>query len=106
MKPLSTLVLCIALAGCGSSTSNDQACSDLASARCAKRMSCGSTSIQRVFGDLATCLAREKLACMNGLAAKGTGNSAAAAETCAAAYPAQSCADFFVGNPPEASEPV
>jgi hypothetical protein len=100
MKALSVLGLFFALCGCGSSTSNDQACSDLAAARCAKRMSCGSTSIQRVYGDLNTCLAREKLICVNSLAAKSTGNSAANAENCAAAYAGQSCADFFVGNPP------
>ncbi|HZS38691.1 MAG TPA: hypothetical protein VFF06_17790 [Polyangia bacterium] len=90
------------IAGCGTGgTSVDKACTDLATARCNKRQSCSNGArITRDYGDMATCLTREKLGCVNALAAPSTGNSPDREETCAAAYPAQDCADFFIGNPP------
>jgi hypothetical protein len=96
---LSVLFL-LSIAGCGG-TSNDQACTDLATARCNKRNTCSNGArITRDYGDLPTCIAREKLSCLNSLAAKGTGNSAVAAENCSQAYMAQSCSDFFLNNVP------
>jgi len=108
------LAVAVALAGavgCGSSgTSVDKACMDVAAARCTQRSMCsavgGATaagaSLVRTYGDMATCTAREALACRNGLAAHGTGNSADQVETCVAAFSTYSCQDFFDNNPPAA----
>jgi hypothetical protein len=96
--------IALAIAGCGASgISVDKACSDLATARCNKRQMCSNGArITRDFGDSNTCLVREKLNCTNALAAPSTGNTPDKQETCSAAYAAQSCTDFFLGNPPAA----
>jgi hypothetical protein len=108
----SLIAAAAAAAGCGGSgpsgVSASQACADLASARCNQRSMCSSlaagggpgASLVRVYGDLATCLEREALACRNGLGAPQTGNSPARVEACVAAYPTYSCQDFFDNNPP------
>src|SRR5262249_13120144 len=96
LAPILALVAC-------SGTSADTACADIAAARCAQRSTCtNGVGIPRVYGDMTTCLAREKLACTNALAAKGTGNSPARTEQCVAALKTESCADYFAGNPPAA----
>lgn len=99
-------LLCLAplfaFAACGG-TSADTACADVAAARCNQRSTCtNGTGITRVYGDLATCLAREKLGCENGLAAKGTGNTPDRVEQCVAALNTESCTDYFAGNVPAA----
>ncbi|MGZ3442760.1 MAG: hypothetical protein ACXVDD_24735, partial [Polyangia bacterium] len=82
-------------AACGG-TSSDAACADIAAVRCNQRATCSNgTGITRVYGDMATCLQREKLSCTNALAAKGTGNTPDRVEQCAAALKAESCADYF-----------
>ncbi len=113
-KALGAVAL-IALAGCGSTTAKSkdggqdtapsttiqQACSDIAQAQCAKRMSCsGGASITHAFGTMENCVAREMVACTNGLGAPQTGNSPALVEQCVAAFGTYSCADFFNNNPP------
>jgi hypothetical protein len=91
------------LASCGnvSQTSADQACGDVAQARCSKRMTCtNGVGITRTWGDMTTCRTREKLACMIGLDAPATGNSPALVERCVVAMAGESCADFLDNNPP------
>jgi hypothetical protein len=95
----------VLLTACGSSgpATADQACGDLARVRCDKRDSCTNGSgITRTYGDKPTCLAREKLSCLNGLAAPSTGQSPAALETCVNSYPSFTCTDFLTNNPPAA----
>jgi hypothetical protein len=99
-KTIAWLAL-VFLAGCGSATA-EQACTDLANTRCNMRMMCGPGTLQRIYGDMTTCLAREKLGCLNALAAPSTGNSPSATESCVAAYGSLGCADFLAGNPPSA----
>lgn len=102
LRLLLPLSLSLSLAACGG-TSSDKACTDLAAARCAQRATCtNNTGITRAYGDMTTCLAREKLSCTNALAAKGTGNSPDRAEQCATALATASCADYFAGNAPAA----
>src|SRR5512146_1889669 len=92
----------LAFAACGG-TSAATACADVAAARCNQRSTCtNGTGITRVYGDLATCLAREQLGCENGLAAKGTGNTPDRVEQCVAALKTESCTDYFAGNLPAA----
>lgn len=96
--------------GCGgtSGPSIQQACMDVATARCTERSTCSSlagatgpgASLIRVYGDMPTCLSREALACTNGLAAPRTGNSPAKVELCVKAFATYSCQDFFDSNPP------
>jgi len=96
-----TLAAFITLCSCGG-TSVNQACTDFANARCSKRASCGMGNLSRAYGDVATCIAREKLSCTRGLNAPSTGNSPSATEACAIAWANVSCADFIVGNAPPA----
>ena len=94
------MLLCAA--GCGG-TSADSACADVAAARCAQRSTCSNgIGVTKVYGDMTTCLAREKLGCTNALAAKGTGNTPDRTEQCVAALKTESCADYFAGNVPAA----
>ncbi len=107
----------IPLAGCGSSgASADSACTVLAQAQCSRRQTCGDTVaspggtvlypdgvyVLSNYGNMATCLTQQKLACMNGISAPGTGTSPAEVEKCAAEYATWSCIDLFDNgaNPP------
>jgi len=101
----------VGVAGCGSSgPSADSACMDLAMARCTQRSMCSAlpgaagsgASLLRTYSDMPTCVAREALACRDGLAAPGTGNSPTKVESCVAAFATYSCQDFFDNNPPAA----
>src|SRR5689334_8905386 len=105
---LVVLVLTLACGAVSSGPTIQQACQDLAQARCDKRSTCtmlaGATgpgaSLVRVYGDMATCLQREQLACQNGLMAPQTGNSPTRVEACVKAFATFSCQDFFDNNPP------
>jgi hypothetical protein len=105
MRVLGAIIIVSLSVGCGAnSVSPAKACADVATARCNKRASCTSAGnasgagIVREFGDLTTCITRETLACMDGLAAKSTGNSPAEVEQCVPTYASLSCADFLAGN--------
>jgi hypothetical protein len=58
-----------------------QACGDSARTRCSKYATCQPLGETMRYADDATCVARETLACMNALAAPGTGNSPQAVRT-------------------------
>jgi len=116
---LASLFMCWGAAtSCGGKTPSptgltaEQACSDLAQARCNKRVSCTNTidptgvNLKRNFKDAAECLARETLACVNGLAAPATGNNPEAIEKCVLVYPQYSCADFLDNDPPAECMPT
>jgi hypothetical protein len=82
-------------AACGG-TSADSACADIAAARCNQRAMCtNNTGITRVYGDMTTCLAREKLGCTDALAAKNSGNTPDRVEQCTAALKVEACSDYF-----------
>src|SRR5262249_30391306 len=97
-------LLAAAVAACGDAgPSADQACADLARARCVLRDTCSNGArIERDFGTVEVCQQREKLACLNGVGAPSTGNSPTLVETCARAMPSESCSDFFLNNLPSA----
>jgi hypothetical protein len=120
VKILPFAIAITSVVGCGSTTlSSDDAgsdattgptaeaaCADLAGVQCAKRMTCSNGgNVQRTFGTMATCVARETTACMNGLAAPQSGNSPTTVEACVAAYATYSCADFFDNVPPSSCVP-
>jgi hypothetical protein len=108
----------VAAVGCSSSNSNgpsvDQACGDIAQARCNLRTECSlpdgesglGFNLLENYGDMTTCLAREKLACQNGLSAPHTGQSASAVEMCVVAFASYTCTDFFNNLPPTECTPT
>jgi len=97
------LLALLGLAGCGGGTSADTACADVAAARCAQRSTCtNGVGVTKTYGDMTTCLAREKLGCENALAAKSTGNTPDRTVECSAAIKTESCTDYFAGNAPAA----
>jgi hypothetical protein len=102
LRLLFSLAPIFAFTACGG-TSAATACADSAAARCAQRASCSNgVGVTKTYGDMTTCLAREKLSCTNSLAAKGTGNTPDRIEQCVVAIKTEGCADFFSGNTPAA----
>jgi hypothetical protein len=55
---------------------------------------CNVDGIQVRYGDLTTCQAAQKAACMNGLAASSTGATPASTIACADALPSVTCTDY------------
>src|SRR5262249_38916453 len=97
-----TIALAFAMSapGCGSSVSDmqitaDEACTDLAHARCTHLASCSATAIALRFGDETTCEAQEKSNCISSLAAPSTGNSPTHNESCSAAIATWACPDYL-----------
>src|SRR5438105_1275076 len=89
----------------GSTITADHACDNLALATCQQRNVCEPATLIQDFGDLNTCIARQKSACLNSLSAIGTGATAATQQACADAYHSWSCADWFNGIVPAACRP-
>ena len=115
--PVLIASLCLPWLGCGSSSSEvsaDSACTVLAQAQCSRRQVCADLAgagvaaypdgifILKNYGDMATCVAQQKLACVNGLAAPGIGTTPAQVEKCAAEYQNWACVDLYDNgaNPP------
>ena len=84
----------------------DQACTDVAKARCAKFSSCEAIGLSLRFADEASCETREKAACTSSLAAAGTGATPSGVEACVAAFPGWACADWGNGVAPDACKPA
>jgi len=83
--------------GSSSNTSGslDQACSDLANAECQKVNSCSSFLLKFLYGNIATCEARDKLGCMAGISADGVTVTPSQIEACVSATSAKSCSDVW-----------
>src|SRR5258708_39979541 len=97
--------LCVAVAvvGCGSDVTATQACANLARDRCTELSTCSATDLQRRWPDLATCEAREQLACQEALAAPKTANTPAHEDSCGPALASQACDAFLSGVSPPAA---
>jgi len=124
LKSLATALLCLSIAACGARTSlapfgedagssappgTDAssaivtACGDEERAYCTLRNQCtGGASITYHYGTLEECVSRESAACVRDLGAPQNARGASNAEGCAAAYPSQSCTDYWDGNTPAA----
>lgn len=91
---------------CGSSSSGaggpsgDQACADLAAARCERNKQCSTYSFETRYGDDATCLANEKTYCANSLSVPQTARTPALVEQCATAFGTLSCNDWLSNTTP------
>ncbi len=99
------IVLALAALGCGGSSGTnevtaDEACTDLAHARCTRLAACSMTAVQTRFGDAATCEAQEKLSCANALSAPSNGNTPTHDEACSQAVGTWACADFLDNTTP------
>jgi hypothetical protein len=86
--------------GCPARISAEQACTDLATARCGRISVCSPDALTTSYGDLATCEARESAACLGRLALAGTSATPSFTEGCALAIPFVSCRAFFANAPP------
>ncbi len=113
---LAALAIASLSGGCSNNTfqgatglTSDKACTDLASAQCAKLADCEKNGVQARYGDNTTCLTRQKLSCTNSLSATGTGATPTTIEACVAdllpdAAVIYDCADYVNANPPAACQ--
>jgi hypothetical protein len=100
---ISAAVSCGTSGGSGGGLTADQACGDLAMARCTRIESCSATVFAIRYPDQPTCQAREKANCMKSVAAPSTGNSPQATEACATALQGNvTCSEFLDNTPPAA----
>jgi hypothetical protein len=100
--PLTLLLACSSGSSADSgSLTADEACAAIASVRCAKRESCEPATLTAQYGDVTTCIARDKANCVSSLSAPGTGNTPATVKACADAYPSWSCPDWYNNVPPD-----
>ncbi len=75
-----------------------RACSDLATAFCAKLERCSTFALNATYGDNATCKTRFALGCMPTFTAPGTSATPEKTATCAASVGALACDDVLAGN--------
>jgi hypothetical protein len=101
------LAFAVALAAaCGTTPpSHDAACTQLSAARCQRLAACSTADLGKRFADLASCEARQQLACLAGLDAPDTGATPATADACAATIPTESCPQFLGNDPTDACLP-
>ncbi len=78
------------------------ACTMLATAHCTQLMTCSPADLNKQFGTLATCIARQTLGCNGELAAADTGASPSGMIACGAALTAEACSDFLGRGSPAA----
>jgi hypothetical protein len=84
-----------------------QACSDWATARCARWDACSNaTYVNLHYGSQAACVAASEQTCATALAATATASTPAYFEACSVATTNESCADVFGENPPAACAPL
>jgi hypothetical protein len=82
------------------------ACFAQANALCTLRSTCSPNyGIEKNYGSSSVCVTRTADNCVSSLAASGTGNTPAFVDACAAAYPSETCVDYYDGNPVAACEP-
>jgi hypothetical protein len=92
------LTLLLVIAGCGDNTLSvppETACTDFGKAFCGQIQSCSSVFMKLTYGDQATCEARLKMPCLNGLKDPGTTQTASRIDACAQKVMTSTCADLF-----------
>jgi hypothetical protein len=73
----------------------DGVCTTVQTGFCQKLQTCQPDVLAASWGDLATCIARNKLSCAASLQAPGVTVTPAQATACSAAYQAPACGDFL-----------
>jgi hypothetical protein len=71
------------------------ACTSLATARCTALMTCSPADLERAYGTMAECLARELIACDDALSVPDTGATPGGQVACGSALAAETCAVFL-----------
>lgn len=83
-----------------------QACTDYVAAYCDRYKACSSFYFERVYGDDATCRARNLIGCADQFTAKGTTFTPNGLAACATALPTAKCDEFIMlGRVPAACTP-
>ncbi len=81
------------------------ACADQAHAICTLRNTCSSFDTSLTYVSEASCESRTTATCVANLGATGTAATPSTIEACAAAYPSETCSNFFESNPVTACVP-
>lgn len=81
----------------GGGLTNEEACGTW-EGRCAKELECTPKNIEFLYGDVATCAERERLACLAMLSLDGVTATAEDVKSCADAYTNRSC-DEIMADP-------
>ena len=81
---------------------DNEACEDWATHFCKRLEFCAPVSVSIDYGDVETCVARNKPACASALRGRGTGANPTTVKACALAYDSANCDDVVVGKPPQA----
>jgi hypothetical protein len=81
------------------------ACAAEAHAVCTLRSTCSSFNLSENYTSEASCESRTAAECVANLGATGTGQTPAGIQACAAAYPSETCANYYEGNPVTACVP-
>ncbi len=107
-------LVALAISACTSSTSTpeavsgptiDDACTQLAKARCTRLDECSKDAlIPKNWTDAANCQARQKLSCVQGQRAANTGTTPQRAIDCAMALTAATCTEILATVPPTACQ--
>lgn len=79
----------------------DTACAEYAMARCARTNTCVPHTLEFLYGDLATCMRRVELSCVESAKADGATVTAQAIRDCAQAKSTQSCPDVMTARTPD-----
>jgi hypothetical protein len=89
----------------GGTVTVDQACERDEASYCGKFEACAVFALQTLYGDAATCKARDRLWCKASLGVQDTSQTPEGIATCADAVDAQSCDDFNAGVLPDVCKP-
>ncbi len=100
MLRLVPVMVLFIVGACGTDLTADKACSDIATARCVQLMTCSSADLAKRWPDLATCEAREKLACTDALGAPATASTPSTVDACSSALATQTCDAALSGVAP------
>jgi hypothetical protein len=84
----------------------NDACTSLATSRCTQLMTCSVADLDKAYGTMAECLARELLACDDALAVPDTGSTPGGQVACGSAIAAETCAVFLSGTVPAECDAV
>ncbi|HMJ52006.1 MAG TPA: hypothetical protein VK540_08010 [Polyangiaceae bacterium] len=89
----------------GSGVTGEQACTEIASALCSKYDACAPLAITILFGDLATCNAVAKTACLGSLQATKTAATADTFLQCSQDLKMAACTDILAHQSPPSCHP-
>jgi hypothetical protein len=91
--------------GSAGAVTAEQACSDFAAAVCANIRRCGPAFFDFRYGDVATCVEREKIGCPSIFGVNGTNVTPQGLDACAGALATYACGDWSATWLPEACQP-